>query len=106
MPCCWDHLSSPLDPFATTDLSVLYYQLPLLMHFLRCIVYLSVLLLPLRLGCLFRPQATEAEVVAVERRIQEQVKAANAAKAQLAAAQLVCIYYRHCTAQTRRAAAA
>jgi hypothetical protein len=65
-----------------------------------------VLPLPLRLGCLFRPQATEAEVVAVERRIQEQVKAANAAKAQLAAAQLVRIYYRHCTAQTRRAAAA
>jgi hypothetical protein len=39
-----------------------------------------------------RLQATEAEVAAVERRIQEQAEAANAAKAQLAMAQLVRIH--------------
>ena len=38
---------------------------------------------------------TEAEVAAVERRIQEQAEAANAAKAQLAMAQLVRIHYTH-----------
>jgi Zn finger protein HypA/HybF involved in hydrogenase expression len=65
------------------------------------------------LRCLLRLQATEAEAVAVERRMQEQVEATNAAKAQLAVTQLVRILYcRHCThmrtahAQTRRAAAA
>eukprot|EP01046_Picozoa_sp_COSAG06_P079697 COSAG06_NODE_27096_length_601_cov_0.914343_2_plen_105_part_01 len=55
------------------------------------------LLLPLRLCCLFRLQATEAEAAAAERRIQEQVEAANAAKAQLAMAQLVRIHYTHIT---------
>eukprot|EP01046_Picozoa_sp_COSAG06_P064702 COSAG06_NODE_15577_length_1060_cov_16.219563_2_plen_170_part_01 len=65
------------------------------------------------LRCLLRLQATEAVAVAVERRMQEQVEATIAAKAQLAVTQLVRIlYYRHCThmrtahAQTRRAAAA
>jgi hypothetical protein len=52
-------------------------------------VYLTVILLPLRLRCLFRLQATEAEAEAVERRLQEQMEAAKAAKAQLAAAAAV-----------------
>ena len=34
--------------------------------------------MPLRLGCLLRLQATEEEAAAAERRIQEQVEAANA----------------------------
>ena len=46
---------------------------------------------------MLRLQATEAEAVAAERRIQEQAEAANAAKAQLAMAQLVRIYYTHIT---------
>jgi hypothetical protein len=61
----------------------------MLLHFPRCIVYLTVILLPLRLRCLFRLQATEAEALAAERRMQEQMEAAKAAKPQLAAAQLV-----------------
>ena len=52
-------------------------------------MHLTVLLLMLWLGCLFCLQATEAEAEVAEQRIQEQVDAANAAKAQLAAAQLV-----------------
>ena len=58
-------------------------------------MYLTVLLLPRRLRCLLRLQATEAEAAAAERRIQEQMEAANAAKAQLATAQLVRIHYTH-----------
>ena len=45
----------------------------------------------------FAWQATEAEAAETERRIQEQVDAANAAKAQLAAAQLVRIFHTHFT---------
>jgi hypothetical protein len=45
----------------------------------------------------FSLQATEEEVAAAERRIQEQAEAAKAAKAQLAMAQLVRIYYTHYT---------
>ena len=43
-----------------------------------------------------RLQATEAEAAAAERRIQEQMEAANAPKAQLAMAQLVRIHDTHC----------
>jgi hypothetical protein len=60
-------------------------------------MYLTVLLLPLRLRCLFRLQATEEEAAAAERRIQEPIEAKNAAKAQLAMAQLVRIDYTHIT---------